>query len=89
MRDDADEVLRSPKSPTDFDWSAMYPAYVDEAAVDDNDEHSLRPKPLTKNVEVIDVGCGFGGLLMALSPKLPDQIILGTPHPALLPGSSV
>lgn len=35
------------------------------------------PKPLNKDVEVIDVGCGFGGLLMALSPKLPDQLLLG------------
>lgn len=33
---------------------------------------------LTKDVEVADIGCGFGGLLVALAPKLPDTLMLGT-----------
>lgn len=28
-------------------------------------------------VRFLDVGCGFGGLLMALSPKFPDKLMLG------------
>jgi len=32
---------------------------------------------LTKDVEVADIGCGFGGLLVALAPKLPDTLMLG------------
>lgn len=35
------------------------------------------PKPLTKPITVADVGCGFGGLLVALSPLLPDDLIIG------------
>lgn len=76
----ADKVMRSPKSPADYDWSKHFPAYVDEAAVDDDST----PKPLTKDVDIIDVGCGFGGLLMALSPKLPDQLLLGPSRSPLL-----
>ena len=32
---------------------------------------------LTKDVEVADIGCGFGGLLVALAPKLPNTLMLG------------
>lgn len=34
-------------------------------------------KPLTKAVTIADIGCGFGGLLVALSPLLPEELILG------------
>lgn len=34
-------------------------------------------KRLSKRVTVADVGCGFGGLLVALSTILPDELILG------------
>lgn len=30
-----------------------------------------------KTVEVIDIGCGYGGLLFALAPVFPDKLILG------------
>ncbi|CAK4032259.1 tRNA (guanine-N(7)-)-methyltransferase [Lecanosticta acicola] len=30
-----------------------------------------------KRVTVADIGCGFGGLLFALAPRLPDQLLLG------------
>jgi tRNA (guanine-N7-)-methyltransferase len=33
---------------------------------------------LTRDVEVADIGCGFGGLLVALAPKLPDTLMLGS-----------
>lgn len=36
------------------------------------------PKKMTKQVEVADIGCGFGGLLFALAPILPDTLLLGT-----------
>lgn len=35
------------------------------------------PHPLSKSIEVADIGCGFGGLLVALGPKLPDTLLLG------------
>jgi tRNA (guanine-N7-)-methyltransferase len=30
-----------------------------------------------KPVEIADIGCGFGGLLVALAPRLPDTLMLG------------
>lgn len=30
-----------------------------------------------KNIEFADVGCGYGGLLMRLSPMFPDTLMLG------------
>jgi len=32
---------------------------------------------LTKNVTIIDIGCGFGGLLFGLSSLFPDSLSLG------------
>lgn len=40
-------------------------------------EKERRRKRLSKRVTVADVGCGFGGLLVALSTILPDELILG------------
>jgi tRNA (guanine-N7-)-methyltransferase len=54
-----------------MDWSPLYPAFVE-----------ANPAPgstgkLTQDVEVADIGCGFGGLLVALAPKLPNTLLLG------------
>lgn len=35
------------------------------------------PRRLSKDVEIADIGCGFGGLLVALAPLLPNQLLLG------------
>lgn len=55
-----------------MDWASHFPAYVQ---ADVTTQTNVRP--LTKRVEVADIGCGFGGLLIALSPILPDTLILG------------
>ena len=59
-----------------MDWSPYYPAFV---TPDSNSptapDHTI--KPLIKPVTIADIGCGFGGLLVALSPLLPDELILG------------
>lgn len=72
-----------------MDWSGMYPAFVAEGQEDAVEEEVAteeggqvvkavtRPKKLTKDVEVADIGCGFGGLLMALAPAIPDTLCLG------------
>lgn len=36
-----------------------------------------KPRQLIKNVEIADIGCGYGGLLFALGPKMPETLILG------------
>jgi tRNA G46 methylase TrmB len=66
-----------------MDWSSYYPAFVTtpeegQANAHDDIEITLgRIRPLTKDVEVADIGCGFGGLLVALAPVLPDTLLLG------------
>lgn len=56
-----------------MDWSSYYPAYATESS----SEESTEPRKLTKDVEVVDIGCGFGGLLVALAPLLPETLMLG------------
>jgi tRNA G46 methylase TrmB len=68
-----------------MDWSSYYPAFVttpEEIQANpqtdiDIDIDMGRVRPLMKNVEVADIGCGFGGLLVALAPVLPDTLLLG------------
>ena len=60
-----------------MDWSVHFPAFVSTAAKDHKDDEVAQHKRMLKSVEIADIGCGFGGLLFALSPKLPDTLILG------------
>lgn len=70
-----------------MDWASLYPTYAvedketskPELKSHDNteEEKSTAVKALTQNVEIADIGCGFGGLLFALAPKFPDTLMLG------------
>ncbi|KAK8168707.1 putative methyltransferase-domain-containing protein [Phyllosticta citrichinensis] len=40
-------------------------------------EKTLGQRRISKDVEIADIGCGFGGLLFALAPKLPESLLLG------------
>jgi tRNA (guanine-N7-)-methyltransferase len=70
-----------------MDWASLYPTYAAEdkeqskpklkSHDDDEEEKSTAAKALTKNVEIADIGCGFGGLIFALAPAFPDKLILG------------
>lgn len=61
-----------------MDWSSHYPAFIAPNAHPITATAEDRTiTPLTKPVTVADIGCGFGGLLIALSPLLPDELILG------------
>ena len=58
-----------------MDWASHYPAFVDP------DESKLTlsgSRKLLKDVEVADIGCGFGGLLIGLAPVLPETLMVGT-----------
>jgi tRNA (guanine-N7-)-methyltransferase len=55
-----------------MDWSQHYPAYAER-----EDNSITSSTKISKQVSVADIGCGFGGLLFALSPKLPDSLIIG------------
>jgi len=54
-----------------MDWTTHYPVILGSQ---DEDKASLT---LTKEVEIADIGCGFGGLLVALSPLFPETLMLG------------
>ena len=36
---------------------------------------------MTKQIEIADIGCGFGGLLTALSPLFPETLMIGRFYP--------
>jgi len=57
----SDHSLQYPESPNAIDWSEHYPAFTGSEKVP----------------EFADVGCGFGGLLIALAPLFPDTLMLG------------
>ncbi|OAA51657.1 tRNA (guanine-N-7) methyltransferase [Metarhizium rileyi] len=69
----SDHTLEYPSSPDAMNWSSYYPAH----AANVSQEESTQPRKLMKDVEVVDIGCGFGGLLVALAPLLPDTLLLG------------
>lgn len=73
----SDHQLTYPTSPASMDWAPYYPAFVSnpKTALDGAPEEGMRK--LSKDVEVADIGCGFGGLLVALAPKLPNTLLLG------------
>jgi tRNA (guanine-N7-)-methyltransferase len=57
-----------------MDWSVHYPAFV---CPDQDSIAMAQPPRMTKQVEIADIGCGFGGLLIALSPLFPDTLMIG------------
>ena len=66
--------VTSPSTPDQMDWSPYYPNYLDtEATTLDG----ARPCQLKKDVDIVDIGCGFGGLLMGLAPLFPETLMLG------------
>ncbi|PSN29120.1 tRNA (guanine-N(7)-)-methyltransferase [Blattella germanica] len=63
----ADHCIDYPSTPDDMDWSALYPKYFSEDTSDGE----------KKLVEFADIGCGYGGLLVTLSPMFPESLMLG------------
>jgi tRNA (guanine-N7-)-methyltransferase len=64
-----------------MDWSKHFPAFVNDDG-GGGDTSAPRPPgspaPMKKQVEIADIGCGFGGLLVALSPLFPDTLMIGS-----------
>ncbi|XP_041095241.1 tRNA (guanine-N(7)-)-methyltransferase isoform X2 [Polyodon spathula] len=76
----ADHTFQYPVKPEKMDWSQHYPQFFKPLAESCNhdDRKDLqdekRPSPV---VEFADIGCGYGGLLVELSPLFPDRLMLG------------
>ncbi|XP_023180495.1 tRNA (guanine-N(7)-)-methyltransferase isoform X2 [Xiphophorus maculatus] len=56
-----------PVCPEEMDWSKLYPELIPGPS-----SETEAPK-----VEFADIGCGYGGLLVELSPLFPDKLMLG------------
>lgn len=75
----ADHSFIYPRIPEEMDWSSLYPAYFKK---DGNESPGDRKKMDTtmtalQQVEFADIGCGYGGLLVSLSPLFPNTLIIG------------
>lgn len=57
----SDHSLEYPAEPSSLDLDSLYPMF----------------QATGMSPEFLDVGCGFGGLLIALAPMFPDTLILG------------
>ena len=62
----SDHRLIYPVCPEEMDWSHHYPKYCHYPA-----------QPTDRRVEFADIGCGYGGLLIALSKLFPETLTLG------------
>lgn len=58
----ADHCFDYPAHPDEYNWAKLYPI--------------LKEHP-DKKVEFLDVGCGYGGLLVTLSSMYENQLLLG------------
>ncbi|KAK3672571.1 tRNA (guanine-N(7)-)-methyltransferase (tRNA(m7G46)-methyltransferase) [Recurvomyces mirabilis] len=81
----SDHDLTYPECPAAMDWAERFPAYAATTPAGIRQDNLIakedlvkygHPK-LTQQVEFADIGCGYGGLLFALAPKLPQTMILG------------
>ncbi|XP_049858456.1 tRNA (guanine-N(7)-)-methyltransferase isoform X1 [Schistocerca gregaria] len=68
----ADHCFDYPVHPEKMNWSELYPTYFKN-----NSEGNSAEKSEAKCVEFADIGCGYGGLLVTLSPMFPDTLMLG------------
>ncbi|CAF0788184.1 unnamed protein product [Didymodactylos carnosus] len=78
----SDHTLDYPLTPNDIDWSTYYPTISKKIVneYENNDEEEIsnkKRKQEDKHVEFVDIGCGYGGLLISLSPIFPDMYMLG------------
>lgn len=60
-----------------MDWFSLYPAFVDQDLTDIAPEQP-KPRKMAKEVTIADIGSGFGGLLISLSPQFSEELILGS-----------
>ncbi|KAI7866182.1 guanine-N-7 methyltransferase [Spinellus fusiger] len=62
----SDHQLVYPAKPSEMDWTKHYPQF-----------YPVKEGEVQKRVEFADIGCGYGGLLMALSTLYPDNLSVG------------
>jgi len=74
----ADHTFEYPISPDQMDWSQYYPKFFrSNKELEQHDDPKDQLSSLGSQVEFADIGCGYGGLLVSLSPLLPETLMLG------------
>ncbi|KAM8977813.1 tRNA (guanine-N(7)-)-methyltransferase [Pelodytes ibericus] len=75
----ADHSFQYPLKPELMDWSEYYPEYFKplDSECRHDDIKDLQEKIQDHQVEFADIGCGYGGLLVELSPLFPNTLMLG------------
>ncbi|KAI8928006.1 putative methyltransferase-domain-containing protein [Entophlyctis helioformis] len=63
----SDHQLEYPMRPEEYNWHKHYPAHFDADGTSKDG----------RQVEFADIGCGYGGLLVGLSPVYPKALMLG------------
>lgn len=74
----ADHSFEYPVSPDQMEWHHYFPSFFpskDELENHDDSQDQLGSS--LRQVEFADIGCGYGGLLVSLSPLLPETLMLG------------
>ncbi|KAF9173426.1 tRNA (guanine-N(7)-)-methyltransferase (tRNA(m7G46)-methyltransferase) [Mortierella sp. AD011] len=71
----SDHHLDYPVSPAHMDWSKNFPKHF--APKDGEIVEGAVAVDSGKKVEFADIGCGYGGLLVALSTVFPETLMLG------------
>ncbi|KAG0228036.1 tRNA (guanine-N(7)-)-methyltransferase (tRNA(m7G46)-methyltransferase) [Actinomortierella wolfii] len=72
----SDHHLDYPISPAHMDWSQYFPKHFAPKNAEAGSEGAVT-KDSGKKVEFADIGCGYGGLLIALATVFPDNLMLG------------
>jgi tRNA (guanine-N7-)-methyltransferase len=76
----SDYSFEYPSSPDDVDWSKHYTSFFSSKPseiVKDKEDNDNTMQVIKPAVEFADVGCGYGGLIVSLSPMFPENLILG------------
>ncbi|XP_069132015.1 tRNA (guanine-N(7)-)-methyltransferase-like [Argopecten irradians] len=75
----SDHIVDYPLSPDTMDWSEYFPEFCKPPpnCKHDDKEDEINEKARRPRVEFADIGCGYGGLLVQLSPVFPDSLMLG------------
>ncbi|XP_028654489.1 tRNA (guanine-N(7)-)-methyltransferase [Erpetoichthys calabaricus] len=75
----ADHSFDYPIKPEEMCWDQHYPEFFKSQTEDSClDEENILEQPVpAAQVEFADIGCGYGGLLVELSPLFPQTLMLG------------
>lgn len=68
----SDSHFPIPIRPADVDYSHHYPHFFHSNQDDYDKDVAILPK-----IRFADIGCGFGGMLVNLSPLFPDTLMIG------------